>query len=342
MPSSPTRRLRGLLLLFAVLVLAQAGHLVEHVAQVVQFHVLGRSAAASAGLLTWLDTEWVHFVWNTLILAAVVPLLWRYRDNRWLWLAGLAAVWHEVEHAYLIFEYLRTGQVGLPGLLADGGVLAGGLDAPRIDLHFWYNVVEAVPLFVAFAVELRRVRRVGPAREDRGVDARRIVRRSVAATAVLSTSLVGIALAIAPEDRELAMLQAYATDFPLAMAAPTFVPEGFALVDGNGPWTELDLDQDGNVDTLRAELLYAPPRHDGMAPLMMSMETMHDLSPLAGGYEQVELPNGLVGWLSVGVDNPWDALLWNHEGLTFGIQSSGIPVEQMLRIAASMQFVPEG
>ncbi|MFT5223418.1 MAG: hypothetical protein ACI867_001734 [Glaciecola sp.] len=157
-------------------------------------------------------------------------------------------------------------------------------------------------------------------------------------------SLGGAALDRAPDPAaaQSAMLLAYATDFPLAMAAPSFVPDGFSLVDGDGPWTQLDMDGDGTHETYRAELLYAPAEHAGMPPLMMSMESQHDLSSLAGGYEQVTLPNGLPAWLSSVEESAWDALLWNFDGLTFGIQSTGIPIQEMLAIAASMEFIQEG
>lgn len=331
----------GLLGLFLVLCLVQGGHLVEHVVQVVQFHVLDRPAASSRGLLSFLDTEWVHFVWNTLILALLVPLLVRHRRNGWLWLAFLAAVWHEVEHSYLIFDHVLTGLDGNPGLLADGGLVAGGLDTPRIDLHFFYNVVETVPLFIAWFVARREVRAAAPVDAAEVPGSRRLVATSLAAGLAWAVGLVGVAELVAPADREMHQLRAYATDFPLPLAAPTFVPDGFRLVDGDGPWTTLDLDQDGTFETQRAEILYAPRHHPGMPPLMLSMETQHDLSTLAGGYEQVTLPNGTLAWLSVRADSPWQALLWNAEGLTMGIQASGIPIPELLEVAASMTVVEE-
>jgi hypothetical protein len=48
------------------------------------------------------------------------------------------AGWHTVEHAYISSVYLSTGLSGTP------------------DLHGVYNLVESVPLFVAFFGQVRR------------------------------------------------------------------------------------------------------------------------------------------------------------------------------------------
>lgn len=151
-----TYRHFGWLALFYTLVLTQTGHFIEHLTQMVQIHLLGLSGRDASGVFGRLDTEWVHFIWNTWVLVAVVALLFRYRDNRWLWLSLVAAGWHEIEHAYLIVHYISTGLEGNPGLLSSGGVIAGGLPFTRPDLHFFYNVVETVPLLVAFGWTLNR------------------------------------------------------------------------------------------------------------------------------------------------------------------------------------------
>jgi hypothetical protein len=45
----------------------------------------------------------------------------------------------------------------LPGLLAQGGAIAGGLPISRPDLHFLYNLVETVPLILGFLWQVQRV-----------------------------------------------------------------------------------------------------------------------------------------------------------------------------------------
>ncbi len=145
--------------LFAVLLATQAGHVVEHVAQVVQLHVLRLPTSEARGIVGALDLEWVHFVWSVSILAASAVLLWRYPHDRWLLLAVVLSVWHELEHTVIMSTYLATGVAGTPGLLAAGGAIAGGLAIPRPDLHFLYNAMITIPLLLAFRAEtLRRAR----------------------------------------------------------------------------------------------------------------------------------------------------------------------------------------
>lgn len=49
-----------------------------------------------------------------------------------------------------MFTYLATGVPGTPGLLSKGGLIGGGLPLTRPDLHFLYNLIETVPLTIAF------------------------------------------------------------------------------------------------------------------------------------------------------------------------------------------------
>jgi hypothetical protein len=143
------------LALFYVLVLTQSGHVMEHVAQMFQIHVLKLSGPKARGIFGALDIEWVHFLWNTWIIAAVLLLLYRFRRNPWLWVSLLIAGWHEAEHLIIMAKYLATGRQGTPGLLATGGAIGGGV-LPRPDLHFLYNIVETAPLVGGFFYQLRR------------------------------------------------------------------------------------------------------------------------------------------------------------------------------------------
>jgi hypothetical protein len=145
----------GLLTLYAGLVLSQAGHVVEHVAQMVQIHGLGIAPPHAHGVVGNLDLEWVHFVWNVGILGALGVILHRLPRNAWSWLAFGAAAWHSVEHTVILAAYLSTGMPGDPGLLAAGGVLFGGGPLARPDLHFVYNLAEAAFLATGFAASWR-------------------------------------------------------------------------------------------------------------------------------------------------------------------------------------------
>jgi hypothetical protein len=144
-------------LLLGFLAVSQSAHLVEHIAQMVQIHVLHLTGASAQGIVGALNIEWVHFSWNALILITLLVLLPRFRTNPWLIAVTPLAVWHFVEHSVMIATYLQTGVSGTPGLLSSGGLLFGGLPISRPDLHFLYNLVETVPLLIAWVVEVRRV-----------------------------------------------------------------------------------------------------------------------------------------------------------------------------------------
>jgi hypothetical protein len=122
----------------------------------VQIHILGLTGPDARGIFGTLDLEWVHFVWNTWVIVAAVLLLLRFRANPWLWVTGLLAGWHEIEHLVIMSVYLLTGKVGTPGLLARGGFVGGGIPLSRADLHFFYNLAETTPLVGAFAWQLKR------------------------------------------------------------------------------------------------------------------------------------------------------------------------------------------
>ncbi|MEK6207695.1 MAG: hypothetical protein AABM32_08640 [Chloroflexota bacterium] len=137
------------------LALSQTAHLLEHIAQMVQIHVLHLSGAGAQGIVGQLNIEWVHFIWNAVVLVSLVVLLPRFRTNPWLIAVTPLAAWHFVEHSLMIATYLQTGVSGSPGLLSSGGLLFGGLPIARPDLHFLYNFVETIPLLLAWVAELR-------------------------------------------------------------------------------------------------------------------------------------------------------------------------------------------
>ena len=140
---------------FTFLLLAQTGHLVEHVAQMVQIHTLGLTGSDARGIVGQLDLEWVHFVWNAVVVVLLGILLFHFRSNGWLVAAGVFAAWHLVEHDVIMMSFLATGISGSPGLLAAGGAIGGGLPISRPDLHFLYNVVETALIAVAYRWQLR-------------------------------------------------------------------------------------------------------------------------------------------------------------------------------------------
>jgi len=151
------QRQYGWLAFFFILVVTQGAHVLEHVAQMVQIHLLGLSGLQARGIFGMLDIEWVHFIWNSWVLACTVLLVFLFRKNPWLWVLLVISVWHEIEHVYIMSVFLRTGHPGAPGLLASGGAIGGGLPLSRPDLHFYYNLLEELVLIIAYLYQIQRL-----------------------------------------------------------------------------------------------------------------------------------------------------------------------------------------
>jgi len=87
----------GWTMLLGFLALTQTAHLIEHVAQMVQIHVLHLSGASALGIVGQLNIEWVHFIWNAVVLVTLLVLLPCFRTNPWLIAVTPLAAWHFVD-----------------------------------------------------------------------------------------------------------------------------------------------------------------------------------------------------------------------------------------------------
>jgi RHS repeat-associated protein len=145
-------------LVFEALVIVQVLHLGEHVAQMVQLHLLGWPPPDARGIVSNLDVEKVHFAWNLGVLATLVWLITRGARGAWL-VATLAwAALHTAEHAFLLTNALLHGLEGQPGILGAGGWLgrhgwrvAGLTTWSRASVHFAWNTGEIALLLLAYA-----------------------------------------------------------------------------------------------------------------------------------------------------------------------------------------------
>src|SRR6266566_1928435 len=144
---------------FFVLLIAQSVHFTEHIAQMIQIHLMGLSGMQAHGIIGMLDLEWVHFLFDACwVPICVYTLLVIYRkSNPWLWILAVIVTWHALEHSAIMSVYLRTGIVGSAGLLAHGGAIAGGLPLVRPDLHFLYNLLEETLILIAYAYQLKHL-----------------------------------------------------------------------------------------------------------------------------------------------------------------------------------------
>ncbi len=168
------------IMVLSILLATQGFHMLEHLVQWGQYHLLGWPPKAASGLISPLNAEIIHFTWNWAVLLTVIYVLWAGLRNRWLWLLLVWAAAHTAEHTYLFLNYVAEverlarlglplrGAQGLPGIVGKGGWLASHAasarplaflctsapvlrDAPRLDVHFWWNVGEISLLLVGAA-----------------------------------------------------------------------------------------------------------------------------------------------------------------------------------------------
>jgi hypothetical protein len=159
----------------SALVVLQGFHAIEHIVQWYQYYVLDWSLRASNGLLSPANAEWVHFVWNWMVMLIVILLVWGGMRNRWAWLLLIWGMAHALEHTYMFVRYLEAldqlSQLGITTVTAQGlaGILGrdswlalssvtrgtvisrlpGLTTATRLDVHFWWNMGETLWLILA-------------------------------------------------------------------------------------------------------------------------------------------------------------------------------------------------
>ncbi len=155
----------------SVLIALQSFHFLEHIVQVVQYYVLDRPPAGAFGLLSALNAEWVHFTWNWIVFAAICYLYARGMRGVWAVLLIAWSLLHSLEHTYMLVRYLsmlnelralvvapppviqaQAGILGRDGWLALSalcGRIPGLTTAPRIAVHFWWNLGETLLLVLA-------------------------------------------------------------------------------------------------------------------------------------------------------------------------------------------------
>ena len=66
------------------LLLLQGFHTLEHIVQLIQFYVLNQPPVASQGLISSLNVEWVHFIWNWTVWGMVVYLIKSGMKSIWI------------------------------------------------------------------------------------------------------------------------------------------------------------------------------------------------------------------------------------------------------------------
>ncbi|HZG65547.1 MAG TPA: hypothetical protein VEZ12_02330 [Herpetosiphonaceae bacterium] len=170
------------IMVLSILIAMQGFHTIEHVVQWIQYHLLRWQPFRSSGLISALNAEWVHFVWNWGVVFVVLYLVRSGMRGPVAWLLLIWTIAHASEHAYMMARYLQLKQElgmlgvpqvsaqGLPGILGRDGWLARGSTTQntflcrlpglttlnRLDIHFWWNAGETVLMLIAAHTFLRR------------------------------------------------------------------------------------------------------------------------------------------------------------------------------------------
>ncbi len=123
-------------MIISILLVAQGTHSIEHLAQWVEYYILLLPARQSNGLLSPANSEWVHFIWNWLVLITVIFLIKGGVRNFWAFLLLGVAIGHTAEHTYMFIRYqivlnqlgilcvTNVTAQGLPGFFGRDGWLA--------------------------------------------------------------------------------------------------------------------------------------------------------------------------------------------------------------------------
>ncbi len=163
----------------SALLMLQSFHFLEHAIQMMQYYLYNRPPALSQGLISSLNIEWVHVIWNVIVWVLTLYLLRKGMNGFWGWALLIWTTAHTLEHIYLIVRYLQMIQevkaLGLPsygvmqalpgilgrdGWLSESGICGqiwGLTTLPRVAIHFIWNLGETSLLLVAASFSLSRL-----------------------------------------------------------------------------------------------------------------------------------------------------------------------------------------
>lgn len=144
------------LLLFTAAVAYGVTHVIEHVIQLYQHTVFNLDILHSHGILFFFDTEWIHFLFNSLMFASLLAVYLSLKLHRSAGVRsaglGLAAMflllviiegWHLLEHVVRMYQHLSFGCQPCRGIF--------GQVVDVIYLHSFYNAaVTLSALFIYF------------------------------------------------------------------------------------------------------------------------------------------------------------------------------------------------
>jgi hypothetical protein len=102
--------------IFCLLIVTQTLYLLEHVARMIQIHILNIEPAAAAAIFGALGVERVHLVWTIWAVFGFLLLVSRFPRNRWLWATLLVAAWDVLNHTADVQFFDSVLEIGLLNL----------------------------------------------------------------------------------------------------------------------------------------------------------------------------------------------------------------------------------
>lgn len=118
-------------------------HFLEHSTQIYQLYFLHWSRPDSLGILGLLypfliKSELLHLSYAIYMLGGLYYFKSKIKNHFWNLATNLQSL-HLIEHLILMFQFLL-------GFKPTG---IGGLWFPRIELHFFYNLIVLIPMLIA-------------------------------------------------------------------------------------------------------------------------------------------------------------------------------------------------
>ena len=143
---------RQFVYMFALTLVVQTLHMIEHVSQLIQKFAL--DAPSAHGLIGSFDVEQVHFTFNLLYFGALIYVMLGWLNfgaqvcSRQKMLGALLAMvtllqgYHMVEHSAKLVQFINSGLQGTPGLL--------GAHFDGVIFHAVMNTAVYAPVVVVF------------------------------------------------------------------------------------------------------------------------------------------------------------------------------------------------
>jgi hypothetical protein len=128
-------------------------HFSEHVAQIIQVYGLHWARKESLGLLglvypSLVHSEWLHYLHALFMMCGLFVLQFSVTGKAFKWwkTAFWLSFYHHIEHVIILAQAL-AGYNLFNSPKPTSIVQAMGI--PRIELHFFYNLMVLVPMLVA-------------------------------------------------------------------------------------------------------------------------------------------------------------------------------------------------